>query len=66
MQKLNWALLEGWATKKAERFNYDDQWVDLVMWIVAERAKAERGIGRRKRYNIPTESARGRGRLVTK
>lgn len=46
MQKISWALLEDWATAKAIKFGMSDDWVDLVMWIVAKRAQDEHKLGR--------------------
>lgn len=41
MNKLNWLYFEQWATAKYNKFGGED-WLDLVMLIVAKRAVAER------------------------
>lgn len=41
MDKVNLSLLEQWAIAKYNKFGGED-WLDLVMYCVAQRAKEER------------------------
>lgn len=42
MNKINWDMLEQWAIAKYNRFGGED-WLDLVMWVVAKRVRWEHG-----------------------
>lgn len=42
MKKTDWNFFEQWATAKAIKFGMNDEWVDLVMWVVSQRVRWER------------------------